>query len=95
VKSYKVSACCNDAKHCNFITKIDSPPSAYGETLQKFLQQLAVVLSLKVWEQIFENDYYGFKKQSPTSVEPKLIQNMWISHSLDQKCYTKSQNQYF
>jgi len=49
-------------KHCNFNTKTDSPPSANGETPQKFLQQLAVVLSLKVWEQIFENDYYGFKR---------------------------------
>jgi len=50
-------------KHCNFNTKIDSPLSANGKTPQKFLQQLAVVLSLKVWEQIFENDYYGFKKE--------------------------------
>jgi len=48
-------------KHCNFNTKIDSP-SANGETSQKFFQQLRVVLSLKVWEQIFENDYYGFKR---------------------------------
>jgi len=47
---------------CNFNTKIDSPPSENGETPQKFLQQLTVVLSLKVWEQTFENDYYGFKR---------------------------------
>jgi len=31
----------------NFNTIIDSPPSANGETPQKFLQQLTVVLSLK------------------------------------------------
>jgi len=31
---------------------------------QKFLQQLTVVLSLKVWEQIFKNDCYGFKKEN-------------------------------
>jgi len=49
-------------KHCNFNTKIDSPPLANGEISQKFLQQLTVVISLKVWEQIFENDYYGFKR---------------------------------
>jgi len=64
VKSYKVSACCNIfTKHCNFNTKTDSPPSANGKTLQKFLQQLAVVLPLKAQEQIFENDYYGFKRE--------------------------------
>jgi len=64
VKSNKVSACCGVfTKHCNFNTKTDSPPSANGETTQKFLQQLTVVLlSLIVWEQIFENDYYGFKR---------------------------------
>jgi len=63
VKSNKVSACCGVfTKQCNFNTKIDSPLSANGKTPQKFLQQLTVVLSLKVWEQIFENDYYGFKK---------------------------------
>jgi len=63
VKSNKVSACCGVfTKHYNFKTKIDSPPSANGETTQKFLQQLTVVLSLKVWEQIFENDYHDFKR---------------------------------
>jgi len=63
VKPYIVSAYCTVfTKHCNFNTKIDSPLSANGKTPQKFLQQLAIVLSLKVWEQIFENDYYGFKK---------------------------------
>jgi len=63
VKSNKVSACCSVfTKHCNFNTKTDSPPSTNGETPQKFLQQLTVALSLKVWEQIFENDYYGFKR---------------------------------
>jgi len=49
-------------QNTNFNTKIDSPPSANGETSQKFLQQLAIVLPLKVWEQIFENNYYGFKR---------------------------------
>jgi len=34
-------------KHCNFNSKIDSPPSANNETLQKFLQWFAIVLSLK------------------------------------------------
>jgi len=64
VKSYKVSACCGVfTKHCNFNTKIDSPPSVNGETSQKFLQQLAVELSLKVWEPIFGNDYYDFKRR--------------------------------
>jgi len=61
VKSYKISASCDIfTKHCDFNTKI---ASVSGETSQKFLQQLAVVLSLKVWEQIFENDYYGFKRR--------------------------------
>jgi len=55
VKSYKVSACCGVfTKQCDFTTKIDSPPSVNGETSQKLLQQLAVKLSLKAWEQIFE-----------------------------------------
>jgi len=55
VKPYKVSVYCTVfAKHCNFSTKIDSPLSANGKTPQKFLQQLAVVLSLKVWERIFK-----------------------------------------
>jgi len=64
VKSYKTSACCGVfTKHCDFKPKIDSPPSVNGETSQKFLQQLTVELSLKVWEQIFENDYYGFKRR--------------------------------
>jgi len=63
VKSNKVSACCGVfTKYCNFNTKIDSPPSANGETTQKFLQQLTVLLSVKVWDQIFENDYYGFRR---------------------------------
>jgi len=48
--------CGYHAKHCNFITKIDSPLSANGEIPQKFLQWLAIVLS-------FENDYYGFKRE--------------------------------
>jgi len=38
------------SKHCNFYTEIDSPPSANGETPQKFLLWLAVILSLKVWD---------------------------------------------
>jgi len=60
VKSNKVSACCGIfTKHCDFNSKIDSPPSENGETTQKFLQQLT---ALKVWEKIFENDYYGFKR---------------------------------
>jgi len=59
VKSYKVSAF---LKNCNFNTKIDPSPSANGETPQKFLQQLTVALSLKVWDQIFENDYCSFKR---------------------------------
>jgi len=64
VKPYKVSLYCTVfTKHCNFNTRIDSPFSANGKTPQKFLQQLTVVLSLKVREQIFENDYYGFKKE--------------------------------
>jgi len=64
VKPYQVSACCGIfTKQCNFNTKIDSAPLANGETSQKFLQQLTVELSLKVWEQIFENDYYGFKRR--------------------------------
>jgi len=63
MKPYKVSACCGVfTKQCNFNTKIDSPPSVNGETSQKFLQQLTVVLSLKVWDQNFENDYYGFRR---------------------------------
>jgi len=63
VKPYKTSACCSTfTKHCKLNTKIDSSPSANGETPQKFLQQLAVVLSLKVWERIFGNGYYGFKR---------------------------------
>jgi len=63
VKSNKVSAFCGIfTKHCNFNTKIYSPPSANGETPQKFLQQLTAALSLKVWELIFENDYYGFRR---------------------------------
>jgi len=62
VKPYKVSTYCTVfAKHCNFNTKIDSP--LFDKTPQKFLQQLAVVLSLKAWEKIFENDYYGLKKE--------------------------------
>jgi len=36
-------------KHCNVNTKIDSPLSANGKTPQKFLQQLAVVLPVKVF----------------------------------------------
>jgi len=44
-------------KHCN--TKIDSSPSANNETPQKFLWWIAIV---KVWKQIFENNYYGFKR---------------------------------
>jgi len=69
VKSYKVSACCGVfTKQCNFNTKIDSPPSVYGKSSQKFLQQLAVELFLKVWEPIFENNYYGFKRIHYTDI---------------------------
>jgi len=58
VKSNKVSACCGIfTKQCDSNTKIDSPPSANGETPQKIL-----ALSLKEWERIFENDYHGFKR---------------------------------
>jgi len=64
VKSYKTSARRGIfTQQCDFKPKIDSPPSVNGETFEKFLQQLAVELSLKVWEQIFENDYYGFKRR--------------------------------
>jgi len=72
VKSYKVSACCGVfTKHCNFNTKTDSPPSANGETPQKFLQQLAVVLSygnrfLKMTTMAFKeeiNVFHGYFKE--------------------------------
>jgi len=64
VKSYKGATCCGVFTiQCDFNTKIDYPPSVNGETSEKFLQQLAVELSLKVCEQIFENDYYGFKRR--------------------------------
>ena len=45
------------------ILKVDSPPSANNGTPQKFLWWFAIVLSIKVWKQIFENDYYGFKRE--------------------------------
>ena len=51
-------------KHCNLNTKIDSSPSANNETLQKLLWWFTIVLIFKkVWKQIFENDYYGFKEE--------------------------------
>jgi len=50
VKPYKVSVYCTVfTKRCDFNTKID-PLSANGKIPQKLLQQLAVVLPLKVWE---------------------------------------------
>ena len=49
-------------KHCNFITKIDSSPSANRETPQKFLQWLAIVLSLKAWKQIFKKATMALKE---------------------------------
>ena len=42
--------------------KIDSPPSENNETPHKFLWWFAIALSLKEWNQIFENDYFGFKR---------------------------------
>jgi len=41
---------------------IDFSPSANNETPQIFLWWFTIVLSLKVWKQIFENYYYGFKR---------------------------------
>jgi len=65
MKYYEVPACSGVfTKHCNFYTEIDFPPSGNDETPQKLLLWLAVALSLKVWEQIFENDYYGLKKRN-------------------------------
>ena len=50
-------------KHCNFSTKIDSPPTANCETLQNFLQWLVITLSLKVWKQILGMTTMASKKE--------------------------------
>ena len=61
MKSSKVSVYYSvGTKHCNFNTIIDSSPSA---TPQKFLWWIAMVLSLKVWKQIFENVTMASKKE--------------------------------
>jgi len=45
VESSEVSVyCAVVTKHCNFNSKIDSPPSANNETPQKFLWGFAIVL---------------------------------------------------
>jgi len=58
---YEASTCCGIfTKHCNFNAKIEYPLN--DETPKKLLYWLAVVLFLKVWKQIYENDYYGLKR---------------------------------
>jgi len=75
-------------KHCNFNTKIGSPPSENNETPQKFLWWFAVILSLKIWKQIFGNDYYGFKRGDECFIEIlKSSMSYLINHFLPYFCY--------
>jgi len=49
-------------KHCNFNTKIDSPPSANGDTPRKNLIAACSRIIFKSMGIIFLNDRYGFRK---------------------------------